>query len=94
VNYYWKVNFAAPQPKPSKPPIALVLRDLSTGTPYAALKDMPDSVLANNQERITCRLRARDQSLDINYALDCYNLWQHERQRRKDLVFLQEAVNQ
>jgi hypothetical protein len=71
----------------------LVARDLLTGTRYERLSDLPDDVLVTNQLRIVANMRQGQLSVPMDTALDCYNQWQYERDRRRDLAFLREAVN-
>ena len=60
-----------------------VLTDPRTGNTYPTVKTMPDAVLEWGMRRILEVLKRHRSGGDMNTALDCYNTWKHELERRR-----------
>jgi hypothetical protein len=62
-----------------------VLTDPLTGDMYPTLKAMPEAVLQDGAARIMTALRRHHPQGNLDIALDCYNTWKSELERRRIL---------
>jgi hypothetical protein len=63
-----------------------VLTDPLTGTTYPTIKAMPDHVLLHGAKRVMEALRRHNPRGNLDAALDCYNTWKAELDRRKTVI--------
>jgi len=60
-----------------------VLTDPRTGTMYPTVKVMPDEVLELGMVRVMEALKRHRPKGCLDVALDCYNAWKQELERRQ-----------